>query len=120
MVCAMSDSRPVRDGDDRLLVPVSVGDHRVYLAAEEFGASDAGGDEREIAARAPQLRDLLDGLAGFVEQFSGSLQRTDASKVTLEFGCEIAVESGSFVAIIGKVSGRSTLKVGLEWTRPPS
>jgi hypothetical protein len=35
-----------------------------------------------------------------------------------EFGCEFAVESGTLVAVVGKASGRSAFKVGLEWSAP--
>ncbi|MEV6527552.1 CU044_2847 family protein [Longispora sp. NPDC051575] len=105
-------------GEDRVLVPVSLGGRKVYLAVQQIGGPVDPGDEREIAARGPALVDVVAGLTDFVEQFSGRLQRTDASRVTLEFGCEFAVESGSFVAVIGKASARSTFKVGLEWTKP--
>jgi hypothetical protein len=116
---AMSDNASDRHhDDDRVLVPVSVGDRKVYLAVQQIGEPVDPGEEREIAARGPALADLVAGLTDFVEQFSGRLQRTDASRVTLEFGCEFAVESGSFIAVIGKASARSTLKVGLEWTKP--
>jgi hypothetical protein len=41
-----------------------------------------------------------------------------AHKVSVEFGCEFAVESGGFIAVIGKASAKSTFTVGLEWTKP--
>jgi hypothetical protein len=34
------------------------------------------------------------------------------------FGCEFALESGSFVAVVGKASAASTFSVELEWDKP--
>jgi hypothetical protein len=42
-------------------------------------------------------------------------RQSTASRVTLEFGCDIALESGSLVAAIGKASAKSAFKVTLEW-----
>jgi len=38
-------------------------------------------------------------------------------KATIELGVEVAVESGTLVAVIGKANGKSTLKVQLEFDR---
>lgn len=46
------------------------------------------------------------------------MQGTDASKVNVQFGCEVLVESGQFVAVIGKVSSKAAITVGLEWNKP--
>lgn len=93
-------------------VPVDVDGQRVYVWVEEVG----GGEEQEIALRKPSLDQALDGLMGVVRAMGGRLRSTDASKVSVEFACEFAVESGAFVAVIGKASGKSTFKVALEWT----
>jgi len=101
------------------LVPLDIGGQTVYLTAREL---DFGGrfprEEREISDRQPRLENVLNGLAQFAKEIVGTLQETGASKVAVEFGCEFVLESGSFIAVIGKVSSKSTLKVGLEWTKP--
>nr|WP_246260446.1 CU044_2847 family protein [Streptomyces typhae] len=87
-------------------------------SARRTGAED---EEEEIGARRPgrpRLEQLLDGLAGFAQEIASRLQSTDASKVSVQFGCEVIVESGQFVAVIGKASSKSTITVGLEWDKP--
>jgi hypothetical protein len=100
------------------LVPVSIDGLKVYLFAQEVGVSrEVLGEEHEIASRQPRLEQVVDGLAGFAKQIAGRLQETDAVKVAVEFGCDIAVESGSFIAVIGKASASSSFKVSLEWSK---
>jgi hypothetical protein len=108
----------VLDGSESAsrLVPVSMDGLKVYLYAQEVGAAQAAsGEEHEIASRQPRLEQVVDGLAGFAKQLAGRLQETDAVKIAVEFGCDIAVESGSFIAVIGKASASSSFKVSLEW-----
>jgi Trypsin-co-occurring domain 1 len=106
--------------DDAALIPVDIAGQTVYLSVREiYGTSGARG-EREIADRRPHLENVLGGVTNFAKEVVGRLQKTGASKVSVEFGCEFAVESGAFVAVIGKASSRSTLTVGLEWVKPES
>jgi Trypsin-co-occurring domain 1 len=105
--------------DDVALAPVDIDGQTVYLTVRGMGVGLPGsGEEREIADRRPRLDSVLGGVAGFAKQVVGTLQETGASKVSVEFGCEFALEFGTFVAIIGKASSKSTLTVGLEWTKP--
>ncbi|MFI1106669.1 CU044_2847 family protein [Streptomyces physcomitrii] len=45
-------------------------------------------------------------------------RHSEASKVTREFGCDMALESGALIAAIGKASAKSAFKVTLEWEKP--
>jgi Trypsin-co-occurring domain 1 len=106
-------------GNGAALVPMIVNDHRVYLSVQEIRDPQRGRDEEvEIASRRPTLDQVLGGLTGFAKEMATRLQGTDASKVSVEFGCEFALESGTFVAVIGKATAKSTFKVALEWTKP--
>lgn len=100
-----------------MLVPIGIHGHTVLLSVESAGAQSMG-DESEIAARKPSLDEVLNGLAALAMEIGTRLQQTGATRASVEFGCEIAVESGTFVAVIGKGSAKSTFKVGLEWTSP--
>jgi hypothetical protein len=104
------------------LVPLNVDGQRIYLCAQESAGTYPSGErpEEEIAWRPPTLEQALDGLVGVARAMGTRLRRTEASKATVEFGCEFVLESGSFVAVIGKTSGKSTFKVALEWTNPAS
>lgn len=116
------------ESDGAELIAVEAGGQRIYLSARqapsvqgaEHGAP-AEGEEEEIAFRRlgqPRLEQLLDGLAGFAQTIADRLQGTDATTVSVQFGCEVLVESGQFVAVIGKASSKAALTVGLEWTKP--
>ncbi|MGW4685532.1 CU044_2847 family protein [Streptomyces sp. NPDC004244] len=104
------------------LVPLDIGGTSVYLAVQELGESshnDYGDyEEVEISSRRPTLEQALDGLTGLARAMGARLQQTDASRVVVEFGCDFALETGTFVAVIGKASTRSSFKVGLEWEKP--
>lgn len=103
--------------DTEQLVPVEVDGNTLYLAVRDVpdGNPYGTGAERPIVARERRLDEVLDSIAGFGNQVATRLKFTDASKVTVQFSCEVMVESGSFVAVIGKASAKSTVTVCLEW-----
>ncbi|MGW3917355.1 CU044_2847 family protein [Streptomyces sp. NPDC005070] len=103
------------------LVPVLIEGRKVYLSVRDLRTPQrALGSESDIAAHRPTLDEALDGLMGLVRVMGARLQESDASKVTMEFGCEFALESGTFVAVVGKASVKSAFGVSLEWENPPS
>lgn len=102
------------------VIPVEAGGRVVYLSARDAESTRAGGEETEIAARRPNLDGVLEGVRAFAEQTVEQLRGTDVSRVTVEFGCEFAVESGSIIAVIGKAGAKSVMKVSLEWSKPIS
>jgi Trypsin-co-occurring domain 1 len=108
------------DGDAERLVPVSFDGHTVYIAARDVHGEDPNSDEHPIASRGARLDRVLDSIAGFAQRVATRLETAEASKVTVQFGCEIVVESGSFVAVIGKAGTKSTMTVSLEWTATPT
>lgn len=104
------------------LVPLEIDGTSVYLSVQEFGDSNRSEydeyRETEISSRRPTLEQALDGLTGLARAMGARLQQTDASRVVVEFGCDFALETGTFVAVVGKASTRSSFKVGLEWEKP--
>ena len=100
--------------DATRVVPVTLGEYTVYLSVP---VARLGGEE-DVAARTPDLDSLLGGVAAFAGELTTRLRTMDVSKVSVEFGCEFALESGGFVAVIGKASTKSAIKVGLEWVKP--
>ena len=76
--------------------------------------------ETQVVARERRFEAVLDGVAAFAKQAVTTMRASDASKVTIQFGCEIAVESGSFVAVIGKGAAKTTMTMSLEWANPTS
>lgn len=97
-------------------VPTTVDGQRIDVWVQE--PDGEAGEESEIAFRKPTLDQALDGLMSAVGAIGGRLRESDAQVATVEFGCEFVLESGSFVAVIGKASSTSSFKVTLEWHEP--
>lgn len=110
--------RPERDGGATAFVPVEVEGQTVYLSVHDLGAARSKlGYESDVAARRPSLDEALSSLMGMARGIGARLQESDASKVSVQFGCEFALETGGLVAVVGKASSKSTFTVGLEWER---
>lgn len=101
------------------LVPVHLDGRVVYLSSSVVRPG-ATGDEVEVAARPASLDDAVAGLVAFAEKVADAVRKADVTRLNVELSCEFAVESGKFVAIVGKASAKSGVKVGLEWERPTS
>ncbi len=118
---AVEDDFPQDARAAHRLVPLELRGHKVYLSVQQVDEPvREPGHEVEIASRQPKIEQVLDGLAVFAQEVVDRLRSTEASKVSVEFGCEIAVESGTFVAVLGKASAKSAFRITLEWTEPGS
>ena len=102
-------------GEETLVRLELAPDTAVYLNASALeGVAD--GAERDIAGTPAKLEDVLRGIRIFTRQLNDVLQESGAKRATVEFGCEIGVESGgALVAVLGKATAKSSLKVALEW-----
>ncbi|MFF4879458.1 CU044_2847 family protein [Micromonospora sp. NPDC000668] len=109
-----------RDSQDRAhFVEVQIDEHTLFMISQEVGQTSHVGSEVEIAGQeSPSLDGALDAVAELARKISGKLQNDEVSKITVEFGCEFALSSGSFVAVVGKASAKSAFRVALEWSRP--
>lgn len=111
----LDDLDDVPSVDNVRLMPLHVGDDRVYLSVRHL---DPAGEEREVAARVPSFDEVVAKVMALANGAVDGLRSTGASRVMLEFGCEVGVEAGQLIAIIGKATGKSTFKIGLEWSAP--
>ena len=73
-------------------------------------------DERELAGKPHTIREALKGVNALVEDLKSQLEGLSAQRMAVEVGLEFALESGHLVAIVGKASGKSSIKVTLEWS----
>ena len=73
-----------------------------------------GGDE-DIAFAMPSFRPVTDAIEGIAESIVTTLQKVKPHRASVEFGLEIALESGQLTALLVKGSGTSNLKITLEW-----
>jgi len=102
-------------GEETLVRLELAPDTAVYLSASSLeGVSSEA--ERDIAGTPARLEDVLKGIRTFARQLNDVLQESGAKRATVEFGCEIGVESGgALVAVLGKATAKSSMKVTLEW-----
>ncbi|GAA1897494.1 CU044_2847 family protein [Actinomadura bangladeshensis] len=101
-------------------VPVDLGGATLYIEASELRPGSGGGfgEERDIAAVKPDMTEVIAAIRQFSEQLGTSLSASGATRFAVEFGCEVAMETGKLVAVLGKASAKSTLKVTMEWGQP--
>jgi hypothetical protein len=110
--CAMAE--PI--GED--LIPLRVGDDAVlYVSASRLSADQTYDGEVEVAGRIPSTRQIIEVIGRFADELTGELGKSAATRFTVEFGCEIAVETGQVFAVLGKADAKSSLRVTLEWER---
>jgi len=97
------------------LIPVLLGERTLYVEAVPVGGQ---GDE-EVAGRLLKFdgfTDALSTVAGTVtDAIHAGLAKAKPAKVTVEFGCEVGVETGQLTAILVKGTSKANLKVTLEW-----
>ncbi|MEU4819924.1 CU044_2847 family protein [Micromonospora aurantiaca] len=98
------------------VVPLHVDGHLIYLTGAVLDAHQ-GSDEVDVASRPLDLDEALAALTAFATKVGDRLKQADVSRLAVEFSCEFAVESGKLVAVLGKGSTKSGIKVGLEWDR---
>jgi hypothetical protein len=106
---------------ETILIPVEVGGCQLLVAAHDLSGEPADRDtEVEIASRLVRdrmLDGMLDGLAAFATEVVARFEPTRASKVSVQFDCNVALESGTLVAVVGKASWQRTFSVTVEWAR---
>jgi hypothetical protein len=75
------------------------------------------GGERDIAAKGlPSFEGVTDTIESVSNTILATLAKIRPEKATVEFGLELAVESGVLTALIAKGTGTASLKVSLEWS----
>jgi hypothetical protein len=74
--------------------------------------------EQDVAFEAIQLGEFTDATARIAKSFADALKSIRPDKTTIKLSVTAGLESGHLVAILGKVTGSSTLEITLEWNRP--
>ncbi|MEU8982603.1 CU044_2847 family protein [Streptomyces sp. NPDC048309] len=111
---------PVPAEDSSSVTRVEVGDAVLFVQATPLGGTpqrDALEDE-EVAGIVPDLSGVTSALSTFAGQLNQAFHQAAPQRATVEFGCQLAVESGKLTALIVKGSAAANLKVTLEWSRP--
>lgn len=77
-------------------------------------ATMLGGD-KDVAIKLLSFDEIADTIEGIAGSLNAALQKVKPKKASVEFGLEVAVESGALTALLVKGTGTATLKVTLEW-----
>ena len=90
---------------------------RVKLAngVEMRVAATVLGGEENVALKLLSFEEITDALEGIAGSLNAALQKIKPKKASVEFGLEVAVESGKLTALLVKGSGTATLNITLEW-----
>ena len=78
------------------------------------------GGEEEVAFTLPTFKEVTDAIEGIAKSVVTALQKVKPKKAIVEFGLEIALESGQLSALLVRGSGTSNLKITLEWEEASS
>lgn len=90
---------------------VRVGAHTVVVMAEQLETHRTPADERPVSSTTPSLEEAIASAAAATEAAAREFLRKGTVSVTIEAGLEFAVESGKLLAVFGKASSTSSIKV---------
>lgn len=80
-----------------------------------------GGDQDVAAGKVIfPIKILTDSIESITHTLLATLQKVKPDKATVEFGLEVAVESGALTALLAKGTGTGNLKITLEWEKGKS
>jgi hypothetical protein len=106
--------------DDYVVMTKLEGGVTLAIAAEPIGdqpvaVRDVVTDLGAIASSIERVsRDIVERLS---HEMLETARKAGPSKVTVELGFGLAVETGHVVAVLGKGRGEASLRVILEWSR---
>ncbi len=94
------------------VVPVQLADGTRILAE----ASSMGGEE-DVAAldQVLSLEQVTSTIESLAASLCATIARVKPDKASIEFGIDLAVESGALTAMITKGSAKGNLKLSLTW-----
>jgi hypothetical protein len=97
------------------IVPVTLADGTVV----HVSATPLGGDE-DVAdlGKVLSFNEVTKTIEGIARELNSCWEHVRPDKASVEFGLEVAVESGNLTALIVKGAAKGNLKIALEWNRP--
>lgn len=73
------------------------------------------GGEEQVSAKVPSFQEVTHVLEGIAAAVATSLEKVKPQQASVEFGLEVAVESGQLTALLVKGSATANLKITLQW-----
>ena len=92
------------------IVPVQLPD-QVKIQVE---ATVLGGEE-DVSFRVQSFQGVIDAIESIASAMDAAVRKIKPEKASVEFGLEMAIESGELTALLVKGSGTANLKISLEW-----
>lgn len=81
-------------------------------------ASALGGNEDVLdLEKIWPFKQVTDTIEGVAKMMLATLQAVKPDKASIEFGVEVALESGALTALVVKGTGTGNLKITLEWAK---
>ena len=78
------------------------------------------GGEEEVSFELFSFKEVTKTIEGIAESVLATLQKVRPHKARVEFGLDVALESGQLTALMVKGSGTTNIKITLEWGELPS
>ncbi|MBL7781950.1 MAG: hypothetical protein JNM22_12085 [Saprospiraceae bacterium] len=73
--------------------------------------------EENVSFSKFNISEILGKIESIANSFMDTLRKTNPQKATIEFGMDIAIESGALTALIAKGTAEANLKITLEWEK---
>lgn len=74
------------------------------------------GGEEDVSSSIQSFEQVTGAIEGIAKSVLGTIERIKPKKAVVEFGLELATESGQLTALLVKGSGKANLKISLEWS----
>ena len=74
------------------------------------------GGEEDVSDSIQSFEQVTGAIEGIAKSVLETMDRIKPKKATVEFGLELATESGQLTALLVKGSGKANLKISLEWS----
>ncbi|MDJ0570676.1 MAG: CU044_2847 family protein [Pleurocapsa sp. MO_192.B19] len=96
-----------------LIIPVELSDGTVV----KVEATPIG--EQRVAVQTRQFKEAMTTIKSIAQEVAGTVQdikqHVAPSKMSVELGIKIGIESGNLTALIVKGTGEANLKITMEW-----
>jgi hypothetical protein len=83
---------------------------RATVVSDEKAVAD-----RDIGFKKPSFKEVTDTIEAVSTAITGTLEKVKPDRASVEFGIEIAYQSGKLVALLVEGSATATLTITLEW-----
>ncbi|MFJ9824954.1 CU044_2847 family protein [Streptomyces sp. NPDC101160] len=80
-------------------------------------AGGTGDLEGRFEDRLPDLSGVTAALSSFARQIGDALHRAAPDRATVEFGCQLGLQSGRLTALVVQGSASANLRVTLAWDK---